>query len=75
MKQATMKITAGRNLARLPVLAITPLRRHPPADHCHGTGRTVQAKQRIRMGEIIWMKPLGTDSKDFSKPMEPRSQK
>ena len=27
------------------------------------------------MGEIIWMKPLGTDSKDFSKLMEPRSQK
>ena len=27
------------------------------------------------MGEIIWIKPLGTDSKDFSKLMEPRSQK
>ena len=34
----------------------------------------VQAKHRIRMGEIIWMKPLGMDSMDLVKPMRPRSQ-
>ena len=75
MKQATMKITAGRNLARLPVPSIMPptksptirpLSRHRP--------HRVQAKHRIRMGEIIWMKPLGMDSMDLVKPMRPRSQ-
>ena len=35
----------------------------------------VQAKVRIRMGAIIWIKPLGTDSKLLSKSMEPRIQK
>ena len=75
MKQATMKITAGRNLARLPVLAMTPSTKAPT---CRPLSRhrphRVQAKQRIRMGEIIWMKPLGMASMDFSKVMRPRSQ-
>ncbi len=75
MKQATMKITAGRNLARLPVAAMTPSTKVPT---CRPSSRhrphRVQAKHRIRMGEIIWMKPLGIDSMDFSKVISPRSQ-
>ena len=72
MKQATMKMTAGRNLAREPVLAMTPRTNSPT---CRPSSRhrphRVQAKQRIRMGEIIWMKPLGMDSMDLGKPMGP----
>ena len=37
--------------------------------------QSVHAKVRIRIGAIIWMKPCGTHSKDFSKEMAPRHQK
>ena len=75
MAAPMMKITAGRNLARSPGAG------HGVDDEVSGVHAIAgQAAQRPREGQDQdgrdhLMKPLGTDSKDFSKPMEPRSQK
>ena len=70
-----MKMMAGRNIRRSPTLAIALLTKSAEYMALRVKEHRVQAKVRIRMGAIIWMKPWGTDSMDFSKPMAPRSQK
>lgn len=75
MAQPMRKITAGRNTFRSPAPAMAFFTNTAEYIPKRVKEHRVHAKVRMRMGAIIWIKPCGTDSIDFSKEMAPRSQK
>ena len=70
-----MKMMAGRKFFREPALARAALTESADSRAYLVKELRVQARVRMRIGDTIWMKPLGTDSKLLSKPMVLRHQK